>query len=91
MSPAAFKGSPAGFVVHRGDPADDLPAALRPAVRRVIVWERDDPPDEVFNTDADLAAALPGWGRTAEQVYVVRDVWTGQDLTRYRRREYVRP
>ncbi len=87
MSPDAFHRSLSSFRLHRGDLADGLPGALTPGVRRVILWEQADTPAD-FSTDTDLGAALPHWHLAADQSYTVRDVWTGQDLSCYRRREY---
>jgi hypothetical protein len=92
MDPTLFKLSLSTFTIHRGDADRGVHAAVTaagPSLRRVIVWEQSDvtdpPPD-----DEDILPRLPGWRRSADEAYVVRDVWTGQDLSRYRRREYVR-
>jgi 4-amino-4-deoxy-L-arabinose transferase-like glycosyltransferase len=92
MSPTLFKGSLSTFTIHRWDPDHGVRAAVAtagPSLRRVVVWDQSDvtdpPPD-----DEGLLPRLPGWRRSADEAYTVRDVWTGQDLTRYRRREYLR-
>ncbi len=90
MTPDRFQRSLSTFTLHNFDPGDvpDL-AAVGPAARRVVVWEQfdtDDRPD----ADDDLLPRLPGWRRTADQGCLVRDPWTAQDLSRYRRREYAR-
>ncbi len=84
-SPDGFKRSLLDYR-RRGSAAVGLPAVVTPAVRRVIVWEQAGRPD----VDRDPAVGLPGWHLVADQAWVVRDVWTGQDSTRYRRREYRR-
>ena len=93
MSPDAFERLLGTVRLHRDDPADDLPAAVRSAglgLRHVIVWQQADP-GQSFDADADVAAALPGWTAAPPVTDPVRDVWTGQDLSRYRRWSFDRP
>ena len=87
MTPTRFKQSLGTFTLHRGSVAD-LPAAVTPGVRRAIVWEQSAGPPAAGD---DLLPRLPGWRRSGDDAYIVRDAWTGQIRSGYRRREYVRP
>ena len=89
MSPALFKRSLGTFRIRRGDAQDELPAAVATArPSRVVVWEQS----HATETPAadDLLRRSAGWRGSSDQPYVIHDVWTAQDLTRFRRREYLR-
>jgi hypothetical protein len=88
MSPELFEASLETFTIHSGNPRFGLPATVSragPSLRRVILWEQPDRPDAPAVTPQ-----LPGWRVASDETSVVRDVWTGQDLTWYRRRAYER-
>ena len=101
MTPDGFKRSLSTFTLPNGNDLfgrakpsaidDDVPelVAANPAARHVVVWEQSavDRPAEV---DDELLPQLPGWHRSGDETVVVRDVWTGRDVARYRRRSYDR-
>ena len=87
MSPTLFKDSLDAFTLHLDDTGGLADAVVAgPALVRVIVWEQFQANDPRPAPD-DL---LPGWHVTADEWVKVRDVWTGQDLCQYRRRQFGR-
>jgi hypothetical protein len=63
----------------------------RPAIRRIITWDRVSPGLSDLNRKDPVPAALgSAWRRVDERIYSARDHWTWCDLYQLRRREYVR-
>ena len=92
MTPDRFKASLSTFVIHNDggddDASTDVAALLarRPGVRHLVVWDHAFWPAA---TPGDRLSLPAGWHRTADERWTVRNVWTGQDVARYRRRAFV--
>jgi hypothetical protein len=67
-----------------------------PTAHRIVVWDQEEPTAPIPAPDApdadDVAPLLgPGWKLLHDDRWQVRNHWSWEDLTRYRRREYTRP